>query len=1145
MPRPSEIGTTHHQEQCPHCKKFFVQLDLHLYRGDGCTVQQESAATPAQGAVPTWIHLARNNTSRGAMAPPPPPDDRSDEDMIPPPVDEDGDESTSPAHPEPQEMSTRQEPSATLMFRTRSARTRHQEQQPSGPDPHSDWLESVSEYNGAGVTQYLPLMGAGSFDEDNDPDVTMVQPVAVLNEAEEICRANPKNPTLEYWDDKICVPANDRIHDHYFTRPDRFMIRLMDVLGRANCPLWVTDSIVKVFQEETLNGLDLKTDAVVTRETLLKKLSKRFPVPQPLLSHISLEISPPKGSGRVDYEKWAPRTRRDTAKLVYYQFLDQVKDLNADLSIFGDLNNLCVDPSDPFGGNPGCTDGLVDELVDAEWYQKTRRDIEDNLVKDGEPFLVLPVVMYVDKTGVDTFQRYGVEPLMFTIGIIRRKLRNKAEAWRLLGLLPDLNLKSSASQKRDRDSEFGKSRHARNYHRCLAKVLESFVNNQGFKEPLYGQFRLGPYIQKVRLFFPLCCFLGDALSGDRLCGRYEAYQNVNRLTRSCDVSSANADNLYHQCRLLKMNDFQEDAVYALKLMGILECESDDDEIPSDDEQRKQDLKVVEEEFQNNSQHIVDSAFAPVWFGVNKRGILGASPVDLMHAFLHGVLVYLLRVFFSSFTDTHRQKLDNLVDRMLNQVHSSERKNFPRIGFSKGVTNLTLLTHDEWAGMAFTVALVAISEDGRKLLDSVYERPTSQKVDSPPEIRCHPLDILEILELVLAFHAWYKCGHPFPVSSRAEKDAVLQQIRDMLQLIMTKLPRHEGEGWKLQKLHDLLHLALDMLLFGSPLNWDTGPCKNNLIAFAKKSSKNSRKCHSTFLKSLAERLRESATVRRAINALNRSEGRDTVPLVDCDDSDDSDDDSQDDRSSSVLLSELVGNPKYEVYFEPKRRQLQTGVPKRRHKDRFERQVWYKWLSKNKVAGHRQLHPALIDYLREEIEHSDDAFSRIRKLECFTEYKRNGVLFRAHPNYQSNGEWYDWVMIKCDYDNSSFGRKQRKNARGLGFHGDDFYPTKLLCFYRHPENGSIRAIGHCCTANNHKEDSKLFERWELQYDQNGYPVLWDFPTDSFGERVLVVEDHPGLFEFNPKSRKREKVWVTLVTPRERFWPGEFLDKEGGYV
>jgi len=32
--------------------------------------------------------------------------------------------------------------------------------------------------------------------------------------------------------------------------------------------------------------------------------------------------------------------------------------------------------------------------------------------------------------------------------------------------------------------------------------------------------------------------------------------------------------------------------------------------------------------------------------------------------------------------------------------------------------------------------------------------------------------------------------------------------------------------------------------------------------------------------------------------------------------------------------------------------------------------------------------------------------------FMEYKRNGAAYRAHPNYNSFGEWYDWAMMRFE-------------------------------------------------------------------------------------------------------------------------------------
>jgi len=41
-----------------------------------------------------------------------------------------------------------------------------------------------------------------------------------------------------------------------------------------------------------------------------------------------------------------------------------------------------------------------------------------------------------------------------------------------------------------------------------------------------------------------------------------------------------------------------------------------------------------------------------------------------------------------------------------------------------------------------------------------------------------------------------------------------------------------------------------------------------------------------------------------------------------------------------------------------------------------------------------------------------FYDIDELYTHLEYVHNGAFFCCHPNYKSNGEWYDWVMVKFD-------------------------------------------------------------------------------------------------------------------------------------
>jgi hypothetical protein len=61
-----------------------------------------------------------------------------------------------------------------------------------------------------------------------------------------------------------------------------------------------------------------------------------------------------------------------------------------------------------------------------------------------------------------------------------------------------------------------------------------------------------------------------------------------------------------------------------------------------------------------SQHRHISAFQKGDFGANKRGICAATPTDLMHAFLEGVLKYLLQLGVNPLSPDKKTKIDYLI-----------------------------------------------------------------------------------------------------------------------------------------------------------------------------------------------------------------------------------------------------------------------------------------------------------------------------------------------------------------------------------------------------------------------------------------------------------------------------------------------------
>ena len=100
-----------------------------------------------------------------------------------------------------------------------------------------------------------------------------------------------------------------------------------------------------------------------------------------------------------------------------------------------------------------------------------------------------------------------------------------------------------------------------------------------------------------------------------------------------------------------------------------------------------------DELQELSQHMHVNAFSNMWMGSNTYGQIEALPHD-MHAFLHGVLMYVIEVTMSPLNLIEKSKLDRIVDKIIVPIRSSSRAQFSICSFTRGITSLTLLTADE-------------------------------------------------------------------------------------------------------------------------------------------------------------------------------------------------------------------------------------------------------------------------------------------------------------------------------------------------------------------------------------------------------------------------------------------------------------------
>jgi hypothetical protein len=187
-----------------------------------------------------------------------------------------------------------------------------------------------------------------------------------------------------------------------------------------NLPLYAYDSILKWSQQSYSRGYQFPRSAP-TRQSLLNELYHLYGMQncRPTIHNVQLS------GGRV-------------AEVSTFSFQEMFCSLLSDPEVWN-ANNMLF-PKDSISPiiHPNQSDDL-DEIISGDWYTTAF----NNLCTSPDNFLC-PIVLFIDKTHVDEFSRWTLEPVLFTLAIFNRSTRNLSSAWRPLGLVTDINCSSSA-----------------------------------------------------------------------------------------------------------------------------------------------------------------------------------------------------------------------------------------------------------------------------------------------------------------------------------------------------------------------------------------------------------------------------------------------------------------------------------------------------------------------------------------------------------------------------------------------------------------------------------------------------------------------------------------------------------------------------
>jgi hypothetical protein len=263
------------------------------------------------------------------------------------------------------------------------------------------------------------------------------------------------------------------------------------------------------------------------------------------------------------------------------------------------------------------------------------------------------------------------------------------------------------------------------------------------------------------------------------------------------------------------------------------------------------------------------------------------------------------------------------------------------------------------------------------------------------------------------------------------------------------------------------------MFGAPMNYDAGSGERLHKDTAKKPGRKSQKRHDTFTYQAAVRLADRHVLDFARRVLTKKEEQipgSGLPGL------------QGRRLGSQFVLE-IGQPLEDEFStssdeEIENRRLEVKI------------VGLRGLSTQNLD--RLLYPRLVEFLAL---YSLSIGNVSRNIMCCTEcVDEDGLLYRAHHDYRSNGFWHDWAWVSYEDEESEEGYTD--------------VPAKLLCFLPNGfgENDERLVVCHACQWE-HTVRSPLAREWRLmtpnQRTHNGIP--YDVvPFSALCGHCLVVPD-----------------------------------------
>jgi hypothetical protein len=566
-----------------------------------------------------------------------------------------------------------------------------------------------------------------------------------------------------------------------FTNAQARAIRLLDILKRKRAPLDTYDEVIEwhhrekgdISERESLQHVG-NVDEYISRYKMIECLKDRYNMRGKFPKKETLNL--PNSKAQVT--------------LTVHQAWHCIESLLTDPRVNDEDYNFL--DGDPFAKPPE-TISVVGDLHTGLAYKQA---YEKFITKPRQ--VLLPIIMYIDGAVTGQFSNLPITALKIALGIHTRKYRDKSHAWRSLGFVGQVSKAKSRGKRLFRDSGHVDAQNydlddeegmddatndackAQDYHTMLDMILVSFLDVQtnGFMWDL--RYRGKTY--KDVEFVPFVMFIKcDTDEADVLCGSYKSRSaGVAQLCRYCTCPTLESDLV--------------NATFPVKsvamIASLVEAENFDG------------LKQL-------SQQMIQNAWYKIRFHPNiGQGIHGACPSEMLHALLLGIFKYTRDCFFDQIGPTSglAKEINALAQQYGEAFGRQSERDMPKCKFGEGIQKGKLMAN-EFRGILLVIASVLRSDKGKCLLRKNKNFASDFQIDNWGTL----------VEMLLEWEAFLN----EPEMTYAHVFKLRKKNRYMMYLIKRIARRSEGMGWKLMKFHVIIHMWLDILLYGVPKEVDTG------------------------------------------------------------------------------------------------------------------------------------------------------------------------------------------------------------------------------------------------------------------------------------------------------------------------------------